>query len=45
MVLSHGWWFDNPGFVRDVALTLAGTPDTAMPTRQRFADGDQRLLT
>lgn len=45
MLLSHGWWFDNDGFVTDAALTLGGRDAGTMPTRQRIQDGDQRLLT
>lgn len=45
MLLSHGWWFDNDGFVKDATLTLGGRDAAAMPTRQVIQDGDQRLLT
>ncbi|KIT17744.1 alpha/beta fold hydrolase [Jannaschia aquimarina] len=45
MLLSHGWWWDNAGFVRDAALTLLGKSATAMPTRRPTTTTDQALWT
>ncbi|WGH78022.1 alpha/beta fold hydrolase [Jannaschia ovalis] len=45
MLLSHSWWFDNPGFLKDLAATLDGADAATLATRQRLSNGDQRLLT
>lgn len=44
MLYSHRWWFDNAGFLRDVALTLQGRPADQMPTRRATNISDQALL-
>ena len=44
-ILSHNWYYTNDGFYRDIALTLAGTPDAAMPTRRATNTSDRALLT
>lgn len=44
-VLSHNWYYANAGFYRDVALTLAGTPDAQMPTRRATNISDRALLS
>lgn len=44
MLYSHRWWFDNDGFLRDVALTLAGRAAGQMPTRRATNTTDQALL-
>ena len=44
-ILSHNWYYANAGFYQDVALTLAGTPDADMPTRQATNINDRALLT
>lgn len=41
--VSHTWYFDNDGFYRDVALTLAGREADNMPTRVRPDAGDPHL--
>jgi esterase/lipase superfamily enzyme len=40
---SHSWYFQDTGFYKDLAKTLAGAPHKTMPTRERMANGDQRL--
>ncbi|WP_158967430.1 alpha/beta fold hydrolase [Chachezhania sediminis] len=45
MTYSHTWWFDNDGFYKDVALTLAGENAETMPTRRRTNIDDLALLT
>lgn len=42
---SHRWWFENDGFYEDMALTLAGTPKTAMTTRFTTTGTDYALVT
>jgi esterase/lipase superfamily enzyme len=44
-LLSHAWWFDDEGFYRDVALTLAGRVASNMPTRRPTTIADMALLT
>ncbi|MEM7472109.1 MAG: alpha/beta fold hydrolase [Pseudomonadota bacterium] len=45
MTYSHRWWFENDGFYEDMALTLAGTPKTAMTTRFTTTGTDYALVT
>lgn len=45
MVRSHAWWFENDGFYKDVALTLAGQDAQTMPTRRRTNGLDLALLS
>lgn len=45
LLKSHNWYYDDPGFLRDVALTVAGTPAQQMPTRHRANINDLVLLT
>tara|TARA_R110002110_G_scaffold117021_42_gene289306 strand:- start:999 stop:1901 length:903 start_codon:yes stop_codon:yes gene_type:complete len=40
--MSHRYYFEDDGFHRDVAMTLAGKAATEMPTRQ-ITDGDAIL--
>lgn len=42
---SHIWLYEDAGFLRDAALTVAGTPDGVMPTRRNTNVGDRALLT
>lgn len=42
---SHRWFFEDQGFYRDAALTLAGQAADAMPTRQPTDTGGLALLT
>ncbi len=44
-IISHNWYYGDDGFFRDAALTLAGTPDSAMPTRRATNISDRALLT
>lgn len=44
LIYSHQWWFDNDGFYRDLALTIAGQAADQMPTRQATNISDQALL-
>jgi hypothetical protein len=44
-VYSHAWWFDNPGFYKDLALTLRGSDARTMPTRRATNIDDLALLT
>lgn len=41
---SHNWYFDDAGFLRDVALTIAGTAAGQMPTRETHAHLDDPIL-
>lgn len=45
LTYSHRWWFDNDGFYKDVALTVAGRDATTMPTRRRTNISDLALLS
>ncbi|WP_412551022.1 alpha/beta hydrolase [Shimia sp. MIT910701] len=45
MVYSHRWWFDNDGFYKDLALTMAGKDAKTMPTRRPTNQADLALLT
>ncbi len=41
---AHSWYFHDPGFCRDLALTLIGDIDrNALPTRTRIEDNDLAL--
>ena len=40
---SHSWYFQDDRFYEDLAKTLAGENDKTLPTRERQANGDQRL--
>ena len=43
---SHTWYFDDPGFYRDLRLTLEGADPAAMPTRRpTVGSSDLALLT
>ena len=42
---SHRWWFDNDGFYKDLALTIAGQDENAMPTRRTTNTTDLALLS
>jgi esterase/lipase superfamily enzyme len=42
---SHSWWFENAAWMRDLALTLSGTPDAEMPTRQSTDRARRALLS
>ncbi|QBY02392.1 alpha/beta hydrolase [Rhodophyticola sp. CCM32] len=42
--ISHNWEFLDATFYRDAALTLAGTPANAMPTRGVTDLGNQALI-
>ncbi len=42
---SHRWLFDDKGFYKDVALTLAGADAKKMPTRHKTTISDLALLT
>lgn len=43
---SHTWYFDDPGFYRDLALTLGGVDPAAMHTRRpTVGSSDLALLT
>ncbi len=44
-VYSHSWWFDNDGFYKDLALTVAGHDAETMPTRRPTNQADLALLT
>ncbi|MCE8006642.1 alpha/beta fold hydrolase [Aestuariivita sp.] len=44
MTYSHRWWFDNDGFLQDMALTLSGRAADQMPTRRATNIADQALL-
>ena len=44
-MISHNWYYSDDGFFRDAALTLAGTPEAAMPTRRATNTVDRALLT
>ena len=44
-VVSHTWLYDDAGFYEDAARTIAGQPDTGMPTRRDTNVGDRALLT
>ncbi|MBC9248101.1 alpha/beta fold hydrolase [Paracoccus sp. 11-3] len=43
MIRSHNWYFEDVGFYRDLALTLAGTAADQMPTRVATNTGGQAL--
>lgn len=43
-IYSHGWWFDNAAFMKDLALTFAGTADADMPTRRPTDKGGRALF-
>lgn len=43
MIRSHNWYFEDAGFYRDLALTLAGTAADQMPTRVATNTGGQAL--
>lgn len=45
VMVSHNWWYENDGWLRDAALTLAGHDAATMPTRQPTNIADQALLT
>lgn len=45
IIVTHSWWFDDDGFYRDLALTLAGTKTDVMPTRAPTNQGDWALMT
>ena len=40
---SHSWYFKDARFFEDLAGTLAGQSDKTLATRERMANGDQRL--
>lgn len=42
---SHRWWFDNDGFYKDVAQTIAGVDENGMNTRRVTNTTDLALLT
>lgn len=43
---SHTWYFNDPGFYQDLALTLGGADPASMPTRRAVAgSSDLALLT
>lgn len=42
---SHRWWFDNDGFYKDMAQTMAGTDAHSMSTRRVTNTSDLALLT
>lgn len=42
---SHRWWFDNDGFFKDVAKTIAGDDENTMNTRRVTNTTDLALLT
>jgi esterase/lipase superfamily enzyme len=44
-VYSHRWWFDNDGFYKDIAQTIAGKDENAMNTRRTTNLSDLALLT
>lgn len=41
---SHNWFYGDDTVYRDMALTLAGTPSAALPTRAPKPGGDQSLV-
>jgi esterase/lipase superfamily enzyme len=41
---SHSWYFKDDQFYKDLAKTLSGASDKTLPTRERIANGDQRLV-
>jgi esterase/lipase superfamily enzyme len=43
-IRSHGFYFDDNIFYRDVVGTLSGKRPAAMQTRKPFMDGDQQLV-
>lgn len=43
LTLSHNWYFGDPRFLADAALTLAGRADGAMPDRLTATTGDRVL--
>ncbi|MEO0861506.1 MAG: alpha/beta fold hydrolase [Pseudomonadota bacterium] len=45
LLASHNWWYGNDGYLTDVALTLAGTDASAMPTRRPSTTDDLALLS
>lgn len=45
LVRSHGWYFEDAGFFRDVAATLSGAPAQPRPTRRPTDQVDLALLT
>jgi len=40
---SHRWYFEEPGFLKDAAITLTGKAASAMPTREAGGEEGQRL--
>ena len=45
IITSHTWLYDDAGFYRDAAMTVAGRADAGMPTRRNTNVGDRALLT
>ncbi len=45
IAITHNWWFDDPGFYKDLALTFEGTATGEMATRRPTDQRDWALLT
>lgn len=43
--VSHNWYYDDAGCLRDIRLTVAGQSDATMPTRVNTTAGNRALLT